>query len=60
MKIKEVKGTLGSNLYGTLVCEHCGAVERFDDGHHDLEWLREDIPSKHCSSCGMNRVGEKA
>ncbi len=58
MRILDLSGSLGRDLYGKLQCEHCNAIEKLSGGYDDSYWHNRVLPSFHCKSCGKNRAGE--
>lgn len=58
MKILNVKPVRGRDLYGDLVCEHCGAQGKLSGGYDDCHWHSKVLPAFHCEACGLNRAGE--
>ena len=58
MKIINLKGSMGRDLYGMLQCEHCDALQKLRGGYDDGHWHNKVLPAFHCDACGLNRAGE--
>lgn len=60
MKIYALNPGNGRDLYGRLLCEHCGRNEKLSGGYNDAHWHNNVLPAFHCKGCGKNRAGELA
>lgn len=58
MKIQTIRDQLRNDLYGTLVCEHCGASQKFV-GYNDHFWHRSVLPNVRCNACGCNSAADR-
>jgi hypothetical protein len=58
MKILDLNGSIGRDLYGRLQCEHCHDIARLRGGYDDAFWHGKVLPALHCLKCGMNRAGQ--
>lgn len=50
MKIKEITSQNRRDIYGILVCQHCGHEQKFT-GYDDHFWRNERVPTINCHSC---------
>jgi hypothetical protein len=57
MKIHKITSQLRNDIYGELICEHCGNTEKLI-GYNDSYFHNTVLPARYCSKCGKNRKGE--
>jgi len=58
MKIKAITSQIRNDLYGVLVCEHCGEEEKLIGGYDDDFWHNQVLPKRYCQHCEKNRAGD--
>ncbi len=57
MKIKNIISRHRNDFRADMECEHCGHVQRNNNGYDDSNYHNRVIPAMTCSACGKNRSG---
>lgn len=55
MKIHEITDQMRNDIYGALICESCGYIQKMQAGYDDYHWHHSVLPAIKCKNCDKSR-----